>query len=699
LSVESITDLAHDLPMMTIKKLILSQNKLFGADGRGRHTVDDNQSGWNDLCDALPAAPLEELVVADIGMGVKGVTSLAKAMSAGAALAHLDCSQNDAITGKRSRDNDGAAPWIYGEQLDGWIAMCSSLSNSSITSLNFSACGLNPKSLTPLADAIKLMAVLKKVALSNNFLFGSKDKYGVTVHDIDADQSGWSALCDALPGSPVEDLDVADVGMGVTGVTSLAKAISSMAAIKSLTVDSTGSPKLDSIRYSRSTVEASGPRTYALTMGEAEIDLSNKNLSPADVTLLTAWIQRPEVSAALASLIISRNEGIGSTGADPLMDTIRTKQAAVSIHHDGCKIRDETCIFFAQWSKLSSWKADGAIADADEELARFAAEHGHPLLTEDNSPLFSTQPLTLNISIADMVQLLSGDEHRSDFEGGHLSVIEIAKSSKHSKALREWAVSFGTFLGRYHIDSGPPVHRSATCEVRFATDSRTSGRVALKLMKNRHQFEAEITGRRVTSGSILSAEMVVAVIGWHTPNDCMIESRQETSKVFFVVPSAESPYEYVLVMSCGERSLHDACAKERIAGYNVQAVIDAFLEICQCVKGLHLHRIVHGDLKQRNMLRMALDQHGNFRWSLCDMDAATQFKKPIGAKTSSAYAPPELARIRTATGQGWRGELRRADPSFDIWSLGVVLFELCTGRTLFSQDTSNDERICHETAI
>jgi hypothetical protein len=80
-----------------------------------------------------------------------------------AVLAHLDCSQNDAITGKRSRDNDGAAPWIYGEQLDGWIAMCSSLSNSSITSLNFSACGLKPKSLTPLADAIKLMAALAQV--------------------------------------------------------------------------------------------------------------------------------------------------------------------------------------------------------------------------------------------------------------------------------------------------------------------------------------------------------------------------------------------------------------------------------------------------------------------------------------------------------------------------------------------------------
>ena len=91
-------------------------------------------------------------------------------------------------------------------------------------------------------------------------------------------------------------------------------------------------------------------------------------------------------------------------------------------------------------------------------------------------------------------------------------------------------------------------------------------------MKNRHQFEAEIAGRRVTAGFILSAEIVVAVIGWHTPKDCEIAGRQETSKVFFVVPSAESPYEYVLVMSCGERSLHDACAKERIAGIRLRDI-------------------------------------------------------------------------------------------------------------------------------
>jgi serine/threonine protein kinase len=37
--------------------------------------------------------------------------------------------------------------------------------------------------------------------------------------------------------------------------------------------------------------------------------------------------------------------------------------------------------------------------------------------------------------------------------------------------------------------------------------------------------------------------------------------------------------------------------------------------------------------------------------------------------------------------------LSGARKSFDIWSFGVILFELCSGRTLFSQDISNDELV------
>ena len=75
-----------------------------------------------------------------------------------------------------------------------------------------------------------------------------------------------------------------------------------------------------------------------------------------------------------------------------------------------------------------------------------------------------------------------------------------------------------------------------------------------------------------------------------------------------------------------------------------------------------------------------------------DMDAATHTGKPIGKKTSTAYSPPELARVRASGSE----QLQIASTSFDVWSLGVMLFELCTGRTLFRQDTSNDDLLMDE---
>jgi hypothetical protein len=54
-------------------------------------------------------------------------------------------------------------------------------------------------------------------------------------------------------------------------------------------------------------VQGSGPMTYTLTTGEEIIDLSLKNLGPADLTLVTAWIQRPEVFAVVTDVALSSN--------------------------------------------------------------------------------------------------------------------------------------------------------------------------------------------------------------------------------------------------------------------------------------------------------------------------------------------------------------------------------------------------------
>jgi len=63
------------------------------------------------------------------------------------------------------------------------------------------------------------------------------------------------------------------------------------AALNSVTLDSTG--------------DMSRQQTYTLTTGEDTIDLSKKNLGPADVALVATWLQRPEVMAAVTSVGVS----------------------------------------------------------------------------------------------------------------------------------------------------------------------------------------------------------------------------------------------------------------------------------------------------------------------------------------------------------------------------------------------------------
>ena len=38
-----------------------------------------------------------------------------------------------------------------------------------------------------------------------------------------------------------------------------------------------------------------------------------------------------------------------------------------------------------------------------------------------------------------------------------------------------------------------------------------------------------------------------------------------------------------------------------------------------------------------------------------------------------------------------RRTVAEAAASFDVWALGMLLFEMCAGRNLFAQDTANDE--------
>jgi hypothetical protein len=102
----------------------------------------------------------------------------------------------------------------------GWTAFCAALSSQHCPLKRLSAAdvGMGPVGLAQLAKLP--MAEMAVLNLSLNKCFGEHCKLGG--HTVDANQSGWNAVCSVIQESPLQHLDISDVGMGTNGLQCLA---------------------------------------------------------------------------------------------------------------------------------------------------------------------------------------------------------------------------------------------------------------------------------------------------------------------------------------------------------------------------------------------------------------------------------------------------------------------------------------------
>jgi serine/threonine protein kinase/lipopolysaccharide biosynthesis regulator YciM len=225
----------------------------------------------------------------------------------------------------------------------------------------------------------------------------------------------------------------------------------------------------------------------------------------------------------------------------------------------------------------------------------------------------------------------------------------------------------GQQLGQYKILS--PLGAGGMGEVYLAQDARLGRKVALKLLPAQFTFDADRVRRFEREGRAASA--------LNHPNIVTIHDFGEANGTYYIATEL----------------IEGQTLRRRLAGgpMNLREAIEVAQQAAEALATAHAAGIIHRDIKPENiMLRtdgyvkvldFGLAKLTEHRAGFVGSEAATQAKDSTEAGMmigTVQYMSPEQAR-----GQ-------KVDARSDIFSLGVVLYEMLAGQSPFAGTTTAD---------
>src|SRR5215212_1709746 len=200
-------------------------------------------------------------------------------------------------------------------------------------------------------------------------------------------------------------------------------------------------------------------------------------------------------------------------------------------------------------------------------------------------------------------------------------------------------------------------------DVYLAHDEILDRDVALKLLKTRYAENEELVERfrrEAKSAASLSHPHIVPVFDWG-----------ETGNGTY----------YIAMEYLSGGTLRDLIASGRML--SPRTVVEVALQIAEALEAAHARGVVHRDIKPRNIL---VTDSGHVKvadFGIARAAEATTISDLGEILGSVKYMSPEQAA----------GE--RVGPASDLYSVGVVLYEMLTGRVPFEVETPADVPVRH----
>lgn len=217
-----------------------------------------------------------------------------------------------------------------------------------------------------------------------------------------------------------------------------------------------------------------------------------------------------------------------------------------------------------------------------------------------------------------------------------------------------------------------PLGEGGMAIVYVAQDTHLRRTVALKCLKPEHQNNPDLKNRFLKEAQIMASLRHQGVIPIHDMG---------------VLPSGEPYYTMQRVSGQTLESLLEQRSPGQVrTPYLMDRFIDIFRRVCETMAIAHRDGIVHRDLKPGNIM---VDDFGTvyvMDWGLAKLvslaDAADNAgSQPAGTVMGTpSYMSPEQAR----------GEEAASNCQSDVFSLGVILYEILTGVQAFRAKTSQD---------